>query len=126
MGWITPGGGLDEGESELVGLKRELEELGFSDFKAAVKVWKRFHAFPWNQKKIEQHEIFYLIKTPRFEPASTVNLTETEMLDFEEMRWWSFEELQKSTEQFAPTKLVTHLEQLIKIGAPSKVIDVGV
>jgi 8-oxo-dGTP pyrophosphatase MutT (NUDIX family) len=125
-GWITPGGGIEPGESELTALTRELnEELGFTTTANAKKIWKRFHAFPWNGKWIEQHEVFYLIETAKFNPSQQLNLTETEMLEFKGMQWWKLDEIANSKEFFAPRELATLVEALLKDGAPPEPIEVG-
>jgi 8-oxo-dGTP pyrophosphatase MutT (NUDIX family) len=127
IGWIAPGGGLEPGETEAQSLRRELdEELGFKKVENEIAVWKRFHVFPWNGKRVEQHEVFYLVKTEKFEPAPQANLAETEMLEFEELRWWKLEDLASSEETFAPQDLPARLKALIENGPPSEPIDVGV
>jgi 8-oxo-dGTP pyrophosphatase MutT (NUDIX family) len=125
-GWVTPGGGLDEGESEDQGLRRELnEELGLEKIDGGLKVWTRFHKFLWNDKSIEQQESFYLIRTAKFEP-STARLTETEMLDFKEIRWWSLDQIKTTSESVSPSQFYFYLEQLIFKGVPPSPIDVGI
>jgi len=126
-GWITPGGGLDEGESEVAGLKRELkEELGFEFGNEPQKVWTRFHRFSWNEKTVEQQETFFLIHVKKFKVSSEISLTESEMLDFKEMRWWSWQELQSENEEFAPREFPKLLKRLIERGVPPEPIEVGI
>src|SRR5690242_7480184 len=75
--WITPGGGLFQGESQHEGLVRELrEELDYyiDTINIGPEVWQRFHAFTWEDKKIEQSESYFLIKTRFFVPGSCENM----------------------------------------------------
>lgn len=128
-GWITAGGGIDEGENDTDALRRELrEELGvdlFSESSSnAVKVWKRSDRFPWRDQMIEQNEVFYLIKLPHFEVATQTNLTETEMMDFKEIRWWKIEDIKNSDEVFVPRDLYRLVTDLVQNGPPSEVIEV--
>ena len=86
-GWITPGGGIEEGESEVEALKREIkEELGVKLVGTHKKVWKRVHCFAWDDKLIEQEEVFFLIRIEKFKPFSTMNLEESELLGFQSQR----------------------------------------
>lgn len=69
--WCTPGGGLDEGESLLDGLHREMiEETGI-----APKIGKLLFVQQLHDGKKEQLEFFFHIENP--EDYSVIDLTAT-------------------------------------------------
>jgi 8-oxo-dGTP pyrophosphatase MutT (NUDIX family) len=125
-GWITPGGGIDEGESEIECLARELkEELGFQLSGEPEKLWLRTHKFPWDGKPYEQHEVFFLVRTEKFEPSNQTEHTEIEKRDFRGMQWWKLDEIEKSQENFAPRKLASLLRDVLKNGFPPEPIEIS-
>ena len=127
VGWIVPGGRMDPGESELQALQRELkEELGLSNFQAEGPAWKRFHAFQWNGQNYEQSELFYVVRTKKFNPTPVDYLHETELVGLRQARWWKIEDVGNSNEVFSPRNLHRYLVQLISNGIPQQPIDVGV
>jgi putative acetyltransferase len=124
-GWITPGGGIEAGESEEQALRRELyEELGFHCDGGERKVWTRAHEFPWGDKILRQEEAIFLVRCRKFTPKPLDALLATEMLDVE-LRWWPVAEMGKSGEQFAPRRLGYFLARLEE-GLPAEPIDVGI
>ena len=47
--WITPGGGLEPGESDEEGLRREVaEETGGRYFRLGPPIWTRKYEFSWD------------------------------------------------------------------------------
>ena len=71
--WITPGGGLEPGESEEEGLRREVaEETGARSFCLGPPLWTRKHEFSWNGRSYRQNEVYYLVQAYCFEPVMDV------------------------------------------------------
>lgn len=125
-GWITPGGGIEAGESEEEGLRRELrEELGFATDGSERKVWARKHRFPWAGQILEQEEIYFLRHCPKFQPGQGSEVVKGDMPDFREFRWWKIRDILASEEKFAPRRLGYFLEKLEE-GMPAEPIDVGI
>ncbi len=114
--WITPGGGLESDEDVETGLRRELkEELGIDSFDIGPLLWRRDHSFDWGDKRLRQREHYHVVHVPRFEPVFS---DPVEAAWFERFRWWSIEELRRTTEDFAPVALVEIITRYLAEGAP--------
>jgi double-stranded uracil-DNA glycosylase len=101
--WATPGGGVDEGESDEEALRRELrEEAGLDLDEAGPAVHTREHTFPWDRRIIRQYERFYLVRVEAHEPTPTIDLRPEGVT---ELRWWTPAELDGTREVIAPPDL---------------------
>ena len=109
--WMTPGGGVDPGESHGQAAIRELaEETGLvldavpapfleQDFAPDT----RWHPYD------EGHWAWYAIRTERFDPARD-GWTDEERLDVVRWRWLSADELRATGDAFEPADLPTLIE----------------
>lgn len=123
--WITVGGGIDPGENLEEAIRREVfEEVGLADFDLGPVVWTRREVFRWIDEDIDQSETIFLAQVEAFEPHADSH-TDIELEWVREMRWWTLDELDASTETFYPTQLRRYYRQLIEQGPPPEPIDVG-
>ena len=114
--WLTPGGGVDPGESHADAAVRELfEETGLSGVTLGEPVWSHDFSVVWDDADHDTgHAVFYTAIVDRFEP-STANWTEGEKVDVLESRWWSLAELLATSDPFEPVELI----ELVRRQLPS-------
>lgn len=110
--WIAPGGGLDDGESAVDGLRRELqEETGRSDLRIGPEVWDRRFVVEHEGRVVHAHERYFVVRTERFEPSSQ-GLEAQELAWFKGFRWWALDELAESPEPTSPDTLPALLKRV--------------
>ena len=125
--WITPGGGLDPGETREDAALRELyEETGLNAAKLGPCIWTRRHTWQWEDRWIESDEWFYLLRAPAFEVVPTAP-DEWEMQFVLGHRWWSVDELvaHRNTETFVPRGLPELLTPILAGNVPAHPVNVG-
>jgi double-stranded uracil-DNA glycosylase len=121
--WATPGGGIDGRESVEQALRRELgEEIGLDSFELGPELWTREHTFAWDGRILRQHERIRLVRVSHHDPAPRVDLTAELVAD---VRWWTPDELEATTETLVPARLPELLRELRATGPPREPFDVG-
>ena len=125
--WITPGGGVDPGESHHEAACRELyEETGHVVDDLGDPVFTLDFDVDYTGGDHDTgHAEYFVLHTPAFTPADT-NWTPEERVDVLDHRWWTIDELRTTTEPFEPAELVDLFAR--EIGAvsstePSPTID---
>lgn len=105
--WVTPGGGIDPGESDLVAACRELiEETGLAIDPAQLvgPLANRLVRHGYSDQIFVQTELFYAVEVERF--AIDVSLhTPEEQLTLTGAKWWPLAELESTEEWVWPAQL---------------------
>ena len=124
--WITPGGGLKDGESYEQAARRELkEETGIEVGELGPWVWKGTNIRHGRDKTYRMIRRFYLVRltdTPRVDISG---LTGFEAKTTTGYRWWSLDELRQSSERFSPQRLASLLTPVIADEIPHRPVEAG-
>ena len=104
--WVTPGGGVDPGETHADAAIRELfEETGLRIEDPGEPVWSYDFDVEWDDADHDTgHAEYYVVHTSRFDPSSE-GWTDSERVDTLDSRWWRLDELETTTEPFEPAQL---------------------
>ncbi|MFJ3297824.1 NUDIX hydrolase [Streptomyces bacillaris] len=116
--WFTPGGGLEGDETHEEAARRELaEETGITDIELGPVLWKRTCSFPFDGRRWDQDEWYFLARTAQTATAPQ-GLTELELRSIAGLRWWTSAELLSARETVYPTRLAELLRTLLDEGPP--------
>jgi len=122
--WVTPGGGLDEGESYEDAALRELaEEVGRSDLAIGPCIWTREVTFTWERWRVHQKERTFLVEVPAAFEAVTVFPDEEPITG---SGWFTVNALRDELETVYPVGLADLLDRLLSDGHGDGPVDLGV
>jgi 8-oxo-dGTP pyrophosphatase MutT (NUDIX family) len=103
--WFTPGGGLDPGETHEIALVRELEEeIGRPGCTLGRYVaWRNTPFYFFREPKFLR-ERYFVVRLDS-DAIDTTRLAETEDSPILDIRWWTMDELQATTDIVDPRGL---------------------
>jgi 8-oxo-dGTP diphosphatase len=109
--WLTPGGEIEAGETELAAAARELrEELGL-EVVVTGPVYTEATQFEHQGEMRDNTDFFFTAECAADAPVLQ-GLTPEEIAIMKEIRWWSVEEVAGSAERIFPANLAVRMRQL--------------
>ena len=123
--WVTPGGGVESGESFEQALNRELyEELGLEIDGSYQCIYIRNKPFTTKSgEEFISEERYFLVKIDN-PNLSFNNMTQTEKRLTKDYKWWSVDEINSSSEVFFMDKLGAKIVKIIDGDIPEEPVEI--
>jgi 8-oxo-dGTP pyrophosphatase MutT (NUDIX family) len=114
--WITPGGGVDPGESHYDAALRELHEETGKRFESVQgPVWTYDFEVSFDQADHDRgHAEYFFLSTERFEPVSEL-WTAEEHVDVTDWGWFSATDIESCGDPYEPAHLPTLVRDLTSL-----------
>ncbi|MEZ0107563.1 8-oxo-dGTP pyrophosphatase MutT (NUDIX family) [Catenulispora sp. EB89] len=123
--WLTPGGGIDDGETVDAAAARELweetrlvvapEELG-----GLVAATGGYADFGWKKGTFREDYFFHRVDTRDIDMSG---FTAYERKTISEYRWWSIADLEATDERIVPWGLAPLLTSILRDGPPENLVE---
>jgi 8-oxo-dGTP pyrophosphatase MutT (NUDIX family) len=113
--WLTPGGGLNDGESAEDGAVREVfEETGLrlSPAQLGPVIATRVASFEFERRRFRQSESFFAVSVEAFTPQHH-GWDEVEQRALLGHRWWTVDELRATDEAVYPSELADVVQAVL-------------
>ena len=119
--WVPPGGGAEGDESPEEAALRELwEEVGLRDVRLGPRVWRRRLTLDLGDGPRDFEEHFFFCRIDSREVGDHVNVDSAEAAMVTASRWWTADEIEASSEYFAPRELGRLLRPLLAGDFPAE------
>ncbi|WP_253916726.1 NUDIX domain-containing protein [Streptomyces sp. MNP-20] len=127
--WITPGGGVEPGETPYAALRREIrEEVGLAVEGTPPPVWHQVIVAPGHAEGYDGVvNDYYLVRTRAFRPNGTLSDRELAAEHLTGFRWWRPGEIEdhRGPELFGPCDMAALLSALLRDGVPDAPLLIG-
>ena len=122
--WLTPGGGVESGESyEEAALRELVEEVALDHVALGPCIWLRTFPFARDGVRYAKQERYFVCRVDHFEIDGAAQVDVANVVGY---KWWSADEIEASSDLFASRTLGRLLGPVLRGEIPGEPVDVGV